>query len=362
MPSSSTVFYSALAVASAALIHGYAMRLPGFESATELLSTPACFTQPGVRHLPLPPALDQAACAVSSIFRAVHGPGRRVADVLGALLVPATTAMVYESMRPVHRLSAAGTAARAASLFMLIAQALGGVCYAAYFLAASLSTAAGGRIAHSRAMQQPKPGKALLAYALPTPPQAWGVLVALFGYILPSLPMLGRWGYTSTAVWQIFPLFVLALACASPRIIAALWPFARTEGSRAFAIVALTAISALPSIPAHLRFLPALADNLLLRPQPRPASLAHAMHVLLLAELGVISLAVASYVLTADGGSGPDVRGRFLLFALLACVIGPGGALALMWGYREICLTFAYERIDQGDAVRLEKHESAIEQ
>jgi hypothetical protein len=33
-----------------------------------------------------------------------------------------------------------------------------------------------------------------------------------------------------------------------------------------------------------------------------------------------------------------------------------------MWGYREVCLTFAYERIDQGDTVRLEEDENAIEQ
>ncbi len=331
-------------------------------NATELLSGPGCFTQPGARHLPLPAALDQAACALSSAFRSVHGPGRRCADVLGALLVPATTAMVYESLRPVHRLSTAGLFARMPSIFMLFAQVLGGVCYAGYFLAAALSTEAGGRIAHSWAMKEAKPGKALLAYALPAPPQAWGVLAALAGYILPSLPMIGRWTFTPTAVWQIFPLFVLLLAYLSPPIIAHLFPFTRTEGSRAFAIVALTIVGVLPSLAAHIPFLFSVQDALLLRPQPRPSSLGHAMHVLLVAELVVITVSNASYVLTADGGSGPDVRGRFLLFALLSCAIGPGGALALMWGYREICLTFAYERIDQGDTVRLEEDENAIEQ
>jgi hypothetical protein len=380
MPSSSVLFYSALAVVSAAVIHGYgescvqcraciptpwltpATRLPGFVNATELLSGPGCFTQPGARHLPLPAALDQAACALASAFRSVHGPGRRAADVLGALLVPATTAMVYESLRPVHRLSTAGLFARMPSVFMLVAQVFGGVCYAGYFLAASLSTEAGGRIAHSWAMKEAKPGKALLAYALPAPPQAWGVLVALLGYILPSIPMIGRWTFTPTAVWQIFPLFVLLLAYLSPPIIAHLFPFTRTEGSRAFAIVALTVVGVLPSLAAHIPFVFSVKDALLLRAQPRPSSLGHAMHVLLVAELVVITVSNASYVLTADGGSGPDVRGRFLLFALLSCAIGPGGALALMWGYREVCLTFAYERIDQGDTVRLEEDENAIEQ
>jgi hypothetical protein len=248
------------------------------------------------------------------------------------------------------------------SVFMLVAQVFGGVCYAGYFLAASLSTEAGGRIAHSWAMKEAKPGKALLAYALPAPPQAWGVLVALLGYILPSIPMIGRWTFTPTAVWQIFPLFVLLLAYLSPPIIAHLFPFTRTEGSRAFAIVALTVVGVLPSLAAHIPFVFSVKDALLLRAQPRPSSLGHAMHVLLVAELVVITVSNASYVLTADGGSGPDVRGRFLLFALLSCAIGPGGALALMWGYREVCLTFAYERIDQGDTVRLEEDENAIEQ
>ncbi|GMK55379.1 hypothetical protein CspeluHIS016_0204350 [Cutaneotrichosporon spelunceum] len=361
MPSSSALFYAALAVVSAAVIHGYAFRLPGFVNATELLSTKACFSQPNARHLPIHHALDQAACAITSSFQAVQGPGRILANALGALLVSATTVMVYESLRPVHTLTKAGTLARGASTFMLLAQVLGAACYAAFFLAASLSTASGGRIAHSLATKAPKPGKALLGYALPTPPRVWGVLVALLGYILLSLPLIRGWGYTATTIWQIFPLFVLVLAAFSPSIIAALFPWARTDGSRAFAIVALTVAGVIPSLVAHIRLIPSLTDALLLRAQPHPESLGHAMHVLLLADLVVIAIANASYVLTADGGSGPDVRGRFLLFALLTLVVGPGGALALMWGYREICLAFAYERIDQGEAVRLEEDESAIE-
>ncbi|BEJ16110.1 hypothetical protein CspHIS471_0507150 [Cutaneotrichosporon sp. HIS471] len=362
MPSSSALFYGGLAVASAAVIHGYATRLPGFTDATELLSTEACFTQPFARHLPLPPFLDQAACALSSAFRSVQGPGQVLAHILGALLVPATTVMVYESLRPVHSLTGVGTFARQASIFMLIAQVLGGACYAAFFLAASLSTTAGGRVAHTLAMKEPKPGKALLRYALPPAPKVWAVLIAVLGYIVPSLPLIREWGYTSTAIWQIFPLFVLLLAALSPPVISSLFPWTRTDGSRAFAIVALTVIGIIPSLVAHIRFLfSSPIDVFLLRSQPDPKSLGYAMHVLLLADLVVIAIANASYVLTADGGSGPDIRGRFLLFGLLTLVIGPGGALALMWGYREICLAFAYERIDQGDVVRIEEDESAIE-
>lgn len=210
----------------------------------------------------------------------------------------------------------------------------------------------------------------LIAAALPPPPAAWGTLAAVFGYIVPSLPLyLGLksgWSFNALTYWQPFPVYVLALALITPRLLPVLVPWTASEGSRAYAVIALSILGLLPSLGAHARLLLGpvpLADVLLLRTaSARYAStLGYGMHVVLLADLAAIVLATAAYVLTADGGSGPDVRGRFLLFALLACLVGPAGALSLMWGYRELCLTFAYERIAYGDEARLEEDASGIE-
>lgn len=352
-----------------------ATQLPAFQSANEMMYSSQCFAQPGFRHLPIGAALDQFNCILTTTFQAAHAskPARAVADILGVFLIPTVVVMLYESFRPVHALtSIGGVLARGASFFLIIAQGVaGGLGIPLYFTAAALSTSSGGAAAHSRALSAPKPGAALIAAALPPPPAAWATLAAVFGgYILPSIPLYRGlqtgWTFDALSKWQIFPLYVLFLALLLPRVLPVIVPWTATEGSRAYAVIALALLGLIPSLAAQWRLVfgdVALADVFLLRPQGAQimSTMGYGMHIVLLADLVAIVGATASYVLTADGGSGPDVRGRFVLFGLLSCVLGPAGALSVMWGYRELCLTFAYERIAYGDEARLEEDEGKID-
>lgn len=360
-------------------------KLPGFQKASTTLSTDTCFAQPGHHSVALfaPfPTLDQLNCSLATLLQIANSsrPSRSLLDILAIYLVPTAFVLVYESFRPVHS-SLIGYAARATPALLLLGRLAAcyfGTCYGgglgaavgvtAFFALASLSTVRGGAKAHAEALRAPKPGAALLAAALPRPAGAWGTLLAVVGgYVVPVLPLYlqrTQWSFDALSLRIHFPIYVPLVAFVAARIFPPLIGWCATEGSRAYAVIGMTLVGLIASLVGHLRLIfgpEALADVLLLRPSPRSSTPAYAAHVDLLIEMAVLILATSSFVLTADGGSGPDVRGRFLLFGLLSCALGPGGALALMWGYREVCLTFAYERIAYGDEARLEEDEGEIE-
>lgn len=170
----------------------------------------------------------------------------------------------------------------------------------------------------------------------PTAPQTWSILLsAIIGYLVPTYYLAKTaWSYDALSIWQIYPVFVMILNAILPYI---LYPFLKNT-SPLYPIYLVLAVSIYLSAKAHFEMLAsgvAFQDVFLLFSQPE--SLAHDAHRLFLFDFLTSTIASWSFVaLTFDSASAEHKFGYFWLLVVLVNMVGPGGALAVVWALREI--------------------------
>lgn len=259
--------------------------------------------------------VNEVLCVFNRVFQALtlSPPAVLLAGQFAALCYPVVVIFTYESFRQT------GFLARRGHLFLLLSQ---------------LVTAAGTFPLYYAIVAYTRTAKTMARR--PTAPQTWSILLAsILGFLGPTYYLSKQaWSYDSLSIWQIYPVYVMALNTILPFI---LRPFLKNT-SPLIPIYLILAISIYISAKAHFEMLAsgiAFQDVFLLFSQP--ASLAHDAHRLFLVDFLTSTIASWSFVvLTFDSATPEHKFGYAWMLMVLVNMVGPGGALAIVWALREI--------------------------
>ena len=265
----------------------------------------------------LPAQLDDLLCRINIIFQTLtRSPAaQQVADQFGALAYIASAIVLYESFKQT------GFLARRGLLVLAIGQIVsGGGALPVYFAI----------LASTRWSNQVRQGEQA------KPEQTWTTLIALIaGYILPTYNLVKtNWSYDSLSIWQIFPLYLMVITSVLPFLLRPL--FEKTSSSIPIYIIATLGVYL--SADRHYRMLASgidFRDVAMLFTQP--AGLIRQVHSFFLADFVFCTLAVGSHVvLSFEGSTSEEKFGYSLCLFFGSQVVGMGGAISLLWAYREI--------------------------
>jgi hypothetical protein len=170
----------------------------------------------------------------------------------------------------------------------------------------------------------------------PTAPQVWSVLLSsILGFLVPTYYM-GKqgWSYDALSLWQIYPVYVIILNAILPTLLKPI--FKKTSPS--IPIYIILALSIYLSARAHFEMLTSgvdFRDVMLIFKQPQ--NLTTDAHRLFLFDFITSTLALMCFVvLTFDSASGEHKFGYFWVLMTITNIVGPSGALAVVWTIREI--------------------------
>jgi len=311
------------------------------------LGTRLCFSQQGMKSYPvLGPFLDQALCSLNLLFVAgAHGP-KPVELQMGTFSAVFFASIVianYESFRPDHRRSNAfaGTLARASSAFLLAGQRItAGFTTPMQRFYTEWSTSSG--LAATKARKNTDEEK--LRALLPESKYIWTTLFAMLGFVVPTLYLkLDQFSYFSLALWHPFPLYIWALNRILPPILASI------PSTRAVATTLLTLLVITVSGVTHYELLRDtvfgaydLRDVFLLRPQKDTRSLAFGAHLLFQVDFLAVLITCLAIVLVGPRSTLGAFVAKFVQFAVISAIAGPGAGLIVVWALGEFGLQRAY--------------------
>lgn len=307
-------YFLALSAAGLYLVLGYAASFPHISDPTS--AGQACLQGlNAVEYDFLAQPVNEVLCAFNRVFQALtlSPPAVLLAGQFAALCYPVVVIFAYESFRQ------SGFLARRGHFFLLLSQLVSAACVFPLYYAIVAYT----RTSASMARR-------------PTAPQTWSILLAsIIGYLGPTYYLSKeKWSYDSLSIWQIYPIFVMALNVVLPFL---LRPFLKNT-SPLIPVYLILAISIYLSAKAHFEMLAsgvAFQDVFLLFSQPE--SLAHDAHRLFLLDFLTSTIASWSFVVaTFDSASGEHKFGYAWVLMVLVNMVGPGGALAAVWALREI--------------------------
>lgn len=280
-----------------------------------MLRGPQCFQQAGVTRYPILPGwLNQLCCMLNVYFMTAYSnPDTRLVTAdFGAFIICGTFISTYEAFRP-----RSGWGSRLAAPFM----ALGQLATWAAAIPAYLA------IDNSARPPAGTPNR-------PRPEGAWTALLATtLGLALPSVYLeVTHWSYLALALWQPFPLYIVALSVLLPQLLRTFGPYTPTVP-----IALVTLLGAAASIYARTALITgtdsSLAELFLVTNRPASSDLAYAARLLFTLDYAFSVLAIASRVIL-DSPLGVAVA---LVTVLLSAVtVGPGAGVIMLWAYQEL--------------------------
>lgn len=323
--------------------------MPGFKAAQRVLSTDACYLQPGFAKYPiLGDALNQINCSLNTIFQAAaHGPkeAQLQMTIFGTLLLSCIAITVYESFRPIHRRgnAFAGLIARATSLFGFLGQRFTAGFTTPLQLAFTAWSTSSGLSATTLEREQD-----MVELFVPEPEHVWSTFFSLFGYLVPTIYCkIHKMDYPSLTIWQPFPLYVLAINIVLPPILRAIRP------SRLFGVLAIAGLCTLASAKTHFELIGNvrsgavdLRDVFVARsPGPVKAnSLSYAAQTLFVVDYLAVFATLFLTVIFAEVSHFSSATGRLIRLIVLTAVAGPGAAFILIWASREVFLVMNLDK------------------
>ncbi|WOO85642.1 uncharacterized protein LOC62_07G009139 [Vanrija pseudolonga] len=337
-----------LLVAAGALLVVYTwIILPAPALQNSGLKSAACLQQPGARaYAWLSLKANVSLCVLNSVFRAVKQtePGTVLASYFGAFLTSGVFIGTYESFRPRGR-GLWAWAARGASLAFLAGQVVtAAVSTPLYFALVAAATPA-------PLFKRTKSGDVLVEpRARPATEQVWAVLISTWvGFIAPFVhAKVTNFDFHALALWQPFPLYVLALNLVLPSLLRPL--VGKASPNLPIVLIALGGVYASASV--HLKYvwhlanlesgaLKAVRDAFLLYPLSEWApdwasNLPTLAHAIFGADFAFVFLANAAHVILGFEPGLDEAVALAVNLLLGSALLGPGAAVILLWAYGEL--------------------------
>ena len=265
----------------------------------------------------LPIQLDDLLCRINTIFQALtRSPAaQQVAGQFGPFVYIASGIVAYESFKQPSFLARRGLP------ILMVAQVVSAGGTLPFYFAL---------LASSRWTHKARQGDQI------RPDQVWSILIALIvGYILPARNLVKTgWSYDALSIWQIFPIYMIIITTILPFI---LRPFLKNTPS-ANPIYILATLGVYLSADGHYRMLASgidFRDVAMIFPQP--AGLTRDAHFFFLADYLFCIIAVGSHVVFSfEASTSEEKLGYFLCLFFGSQVVGMGGAVSVLWAYREI--------------------------
>lgn len=277
--------------------------------------------------------LDRVLCSINLIFDGgANGPkpGALLLSTFGPLFMAASVIATYESFKPVHRRNKgiSGLLARAASWFTLLGQRItAGFALPLQRVFTSWS---------SSSSRFPASSPEGLRDNVPDAKFIWATLLStIIGLVLPSLYMQeNKYQYDAISIWQPFPLYTLALNIILP-------PLFSWTRSRYVPTLFLTLLVVGASVRSNHELVKAIAGGeatlrevFLLDLPADQMSISFGAHVLFAIDMASVFLLNVFAVLFSSGIGGAIASA--IPFAAATALLGPGGAVALFWGVKEL--------------------------
>lgn len=342
-----------------------------------VLDAPTCLEQPWVQTYPIADGLNNLLCKLNTLFvsAGVSSGGKEFLSYFGGVFVAAVLVTVYEGFRPSSRRSASKDAhgnvegfgmrlgvAQLSTVALLVGQVItAGIALPIYYACVSWSTPRHWRrhqhkvdlgdevffLPESAKRKVRATFKHSVQYNANVPRSSFlytTLVSTLVGFIVPSLVMQhapAEYAYAAQSVWQIFPLYMLAINVVLP-------PLLRKSFTAVTPVKGIVLIAAL-GIAASLKEQWGLYDNVVNRGADLKdifsltgpdGTLGFQCHRVLAVDFVMTTIAVGSKVLLAlarrqrAGVAGKVAYGAVLLAGALA--IGPGGSIMAMWAYGEL--------------------------
>lgn len=268
----------------------------------------------------LPPAMNDGMCFGISFFRTLfQSPASRtITDIFSPCYYIATVVVTYEQFRQPGFLAKLGLPLLFVGQFASAAVAL--PLYFAIVIWARKSAIS---------------DKNVSVVAPPKAEQVWTVLLAtVVGYVVPTLRNAHtRQSYDALALWQFFPLYILAMSTVLPTL---LRPFLK-KTSTTVPIFLIGLIGVYLSASAQFKMLISGLKyrDIWLAWVPYENSLVRDVHYFFVIDLAVLIVATITHIILSYEGDGEETIGYTMFAVLLSLLLGPGAAASILWTWRE---------------------------
>lgn len=310
--------------------------MPGFSLPT-IFNDPsahpaACFLNPATTYYPFVPQISNTiVCWAYTLWSsAFHNnpPGNILTHQIEKFVYSVVVILAFETYCRGNRIppssSISQQLARNGIWFMMAAQAgTGAIVLPIYFACVALARS-------QRQYMSTAPNQAQNAWA--------AVLSVLFGYVLPCEYITQSDGsYHSLNIWQFFPLLVML----SHFLVAPFMKrFAVFDTAYQVPIIVTAVIGVILSARAHYDLMTSeysYSEVFHIAFHPWTHTLASDVHtVFVLDHLFIMAATMSHLVFTAHSLVRNKRPQALLLLVLATCVVGPGGAAALVWAFCEL--------------------------